>query len=277
MSSDNLNSEGSICEKPVFQRVRRNELRPPPPDSSISGVRRIRLQPPVIFQGIRRIKLRPHLAELEHLRRGGAEILLPPLHKASDPLQSPLLMEWLHLHLHLHCSSQQGLCLSLLLSESQRNVTWTIQTCAAKWTKTSCNWSELTKDKFLPKLANYRNTSMHSPLHFLQRINRGKTTPELRNGRERNSIGTSYLLLMGLQKRGEAASLAAEKGNDAGLSLASPIAQPQIPNPPVSSFPSLCVEKKSSGQWRSGDEWGRNKRITAGRVIDVCGLSSLRY
>ncbi|KAF2906366.1 hypothetical protein DAI22_12g013700 [Oryza sativa Japonica Group] len=81
MSSDNLNSEGSICEKPVFQRVRRNELRPPPPDSSISGVRRIRLQPPVIFQGIRRIKLRPHLAELEHLRRGGAEILLPPLHK----------------------------------------------------------------------------------------------------------------------------------------------------------------------------------------------------
>ncbi|BAT15623.1 Os12g0117666 [Oryza sativa Japonica Group] len=176
MSSDNLNSEGSICEKPVFQRVRRNELRPPPPDSSISGVRRIRLQPPVIFQGIRRIKLRPHLAELEHLRRGGAEILLPPLHKASDPLQSPLLMEWLHLHLHLHCSSQQGLCLSLLLSESQRN------------------------------------------------------------------------------KRGEAASLAAEKGNDAGLSLASPIAQPQIPNPPASSFPSLCVEKKSSGQWRSGDE-----------------------
>lgn len=169
MSSDNLNSEGSICEKPVFQRVRRNELRPPPPDSSISGVRRIRLQPPVIFQGIRRIKLRPHLAELEHLRRGGAEILLPPLHKASDPLQSPLLMEWLHLHLHLHCSSQQGLCLSLLLSESQRNVTWTIQTCAAKWTKTSCNWSELTKDKFLPKLANYRNTSMHSPLHFVQK------------------------------------------------------------------------------------------------------------
>lgn len=238
MSSDNLNSEGSICEKPVFQRVRRNELRPPPPDSSISGVRRIRLQPPVIFQGIRRIKLRPHLAELEHLRRGGAEILLPPLHKASDPLQSPLLMEWLHLHLHLHCSSQQGLCLSLLLSESQRNVTWTIQTCAAKWTKTSCNWSELTKDKFLPKLANYRNTSMHSPLHFVQKNKPRQNHTRAQKWKERTALVQVTSCWWGC--RSAAGRRAWRRRRERRRAVAGqPIAQPQIPNPPASSFPSF--------------------------------------
>ncbi|KAF2909210.1 hypothetical protein DAI22_11g009800 [Oryza sativa Japonica Group] len=63
----------------------------PDPSDIFQGRRSIKPRPPLLgkfdsdpllfFKGVRRIKLRPLLAELKLLRRGGAEILLPPLHK----------------------------------------------------------------------------------------------------------------------------------------------------------------------------------------------------